>query len=168
MEEFGFTLHKGAFCDALALLYGWQPIRTSTKCPCGNHFSVEHALSCPKGGFLQSGIIKSGTKLPTFSLKCATMYHLNQTYSQSQVKSSQVPLQTATMVQDWTLQQADSGEVVLKGYFLMSGFSIPTPHQTDKSSSHLATVIMRTSRDVHTSSVSVRSSMHPLPRLSCL
>ena len=51
IEEFGFTLHKGAFHDALALRYDWKPNRTPSKCPCGSSFSVEHALSCPKGGF---------------------------------------------------------------------------------------------------------------------
>ncbi len=35
----------------MALRYGWQPINTPTNCACGLHFSVEHALSCPKGGF---------------------------------------------------------------------------------------------------------------------
>ena len=42
IQEFGFALHKGAFQDALALRYD---------CACGKKFSVEHALSCPKGGF---------------------------------------------------------------------------------------------------------------------
>ena len=51
LEEFGFSLHKGAFRDALALRYGWLPSNTPTNCECGTSFSVEHALSCPKGGF---------------------------------------------------------------------------------------------------------------------
>ena len=51
LEEFGFSLHKGAFRDALALRHGWMPLNTPTKCACGTHFSVEHSLSCPKGGF---------------------------------------------------------------------------------------------------------------------
>ena len=51
LEEFGFSLHKGAFRDALALRYGWMPLNTPTNCACGTHFSVEHSLSCPKGGF---------------------------------------------------------------------------------------------------------------------
>ena len=51
LEEFGFSLHKGAFRDALALRYGWLPSNTPINCPCGTHFSVDHALSCPKGGF---------------------------------------------------------------------------------------------------------------------
>ena len=51
LEEFGFSLHKGAFRDAIALRYGWLPQHTPTTCTCGTNFSVEHALSCPKGGF---------------------------------------------------------------------------------------------------------------------
>ena len=51
LEEFGFTLHKGAFRDAIALRYGWQPSLVPSSCACGSNFSVEHALSCPKGGF---------------------------------------------------------------------------------------------------------------------
>ena len=51
LEEFGFSLHKGTFRYALALRYGWQPLHTPTTCACGTNFSVEHALSCPKGKF---------------------------------------------------------------------------------------------------------------------
>ena len=49
--EHGFALHKGAFHDALALRYGWTPDRLPSNCACGASFSVEHALSCAKGGF---------------------------------------------------------------------------------------------------------------------
>lgn len=51
LEEFGFNLHKGAFSDAIALRYSWQPSRCPSSCACGFNFSVEHVLSCPKGGF---------------------------------------------------------------------------------------------------------------------
>ena len=51
LTEYGFTLHKGAFHDALALRYGWTPDRLPSKCACGASFSVEHTLSCAKGGF---------------------------------------------------------------------------------------------------------------------
>ena len=51
IEEFGFCLHKGAFTDALALRYGWSPSRTPMYCECGATFTVEHALSCQRGGF---------------------------------------------------------------------------------------------------------------------
>ena len=51
LSEYGFTLHKFAFQDALALHYGWSPSKLPSKCDCRHAFSVEHALSCPKGGF---------------------------------------------------------------------------------------------------------------------
>ena len=51
LEEHGFTLHKSAFRDALALRYGWAPLHIPSHCVCGCPFSVHHALSCPRGGF---------------------------------------------------------------------------------------------------------------------
>ena len=51
ITEFGFSLHKGAFVDALCLRYGWPPPGTPTHCACGANFSVEHVFSCPCGGF---------------------------------------------------------------------------------------------------------------------
>ena len=51
LTEHGFALHKGAFYDALALRYGWSPPEILTMCACGSNFSVDHAMSCAKGGF---------------------------------------------------------------------------------------------------------------------
>ncbi len=52
LEEHGFCLHKVAFIDALALRYGWCSPNTATNCVCGANFTIDHALSCPRGGFL--------------------------------------------------------------------------------------------------------------------
>ena len=51
IHENGFTLHKGAFHDTIVLRYGWLPSNLSSTCTCGKSFTVEHALSCPLGGF---------------------------------------------------------------------------------------------------------------------
>ena len=51
LEEFNYSLHKGAFRDAIALRYGWLPMNLPTHCSCGSDFTVQHALSCPRGGF---------------------------------------------------------------------------------------------------------------------
>ncbi len=51
ITEHGFALHKGAFRDALCLRYGWRPPNLPSHCVCGDFFTVEHALSCPRGGF---------------------------------------------------------------------------------------------------------------------
>ena len=50
LSEYGFALHKAAFHDAIALRYGWPLCRTPAHCARGTIFSVDHALSCPKGG----------------------------------------------------------------------------------------------------------------------
>ena len=50
VEEHGFTLHKGAFRDALFLRYGWLPSGLPVHCVCGQGFSIDHALNCPIGG----------------------------------------------------------------------------------------------------------------------
>lgn len=51
LKEFGFSLHKRAYRDALCLRYDWPPQALPATCVCGAHFSVEHALSCPRGAF---------------------------------------------------------------------------------------------------------------------
>ena len=54
IREHGFTLHNGAFRDAMALRYGWTLKEILVECVCGKSFTMEHALSCQRGGFLTS------------------------------------------------------------------------------------------------------------------
>ena len=49
VAEHGFLLHKGEFCDALCLLYGWNLRNTHTLCNCGTSL-VDHAITCHMGG----------------------------------------------------------------------------------------------------------------------
>ena len=51
LEKYGFHLSKSEFRDAIALRYGWLPERLPSKCVCDETFTVEHALSCPRGAF---------------------------------------------------------------------------------------------------------------------
>ena len=51
LTEFGFTLHKSAFRDALTLRYGWLPSHIPTHCERGAKFTIDHCLSCQKVGF---------------------------------------------------------------------------------------------------------------------
>ena len=52
LAEFNYNLNKEQFWDALRLRYNWNIPRTPTECACGNKFTVQHALSCEKGGFI--------------------------------------------------------------------------------------------------------------------
>ena len=49
--EHGFALNKEEFCDALCLRFGWQSVNLPHMYVCGRSFSVEHAFTCPYGGF---------------------------------------------------------------------------------------------------------------------
>ena len=51
LKAHSFVLHKQAFRDALALRYGWPPKKLPSRCDCGSSFTVEHTLSCMKGGY---------------------------------------------------------------------------------------------------------------------
>jgi hypothetical protein len=54
LSQHGLSLHKGGFRDALCLRYGWQPLNVPAACACGTRdgtpFTLDHSLSCPKGG----------------------------------------------------------------------------------------------------------------------
>ena len=48
----GFQLNKQDFKDAIAIRYGWKIEGLPDICPCEKEFSPEHAMVCPKGGFI--------------------------------------------------------------------------------------------------------------------
>ena len=51
LDEHGFSLHKGDFRDAVCLRYGWPLPHLPMECVCGTSFTVEHAFTCPHGGY---------------------------------------------------------------------------------------------------------------------
>jgi len=50
ITDHGFAMPKGQFRDALCLCFGWQ-VPNLPQIVCGKSFTVQHALSCPGGGF---------------------------------------------------------------------------------------------------------------------
>ena len=52
VKEEGYTINKNCFWDILELRYGWQLQQLPTTCKCGARFTMDHALSCKKGGFI--------------------------------------------------------------------------------------------------------------------
>ena len=52
LVEEGYVLSKREFFDAIHLRYRWQLRWLPSHCACGKLFTVDHALSCLKGGFI--------------------------------------------------------------------------------------------------------------------
>ena len=52
MEEFNYSLNKQKFLDAVRLRYQLPILNLPTRCPCGEKFDTQHAMSCKKGGFV--------------------------------------------------------------------------------------------------------------------
>ena len=52
IEEFNYTLNKQQFLDAVRLRYQLSIPNLPTRCPCGERFDTQHAMSCKKGGFV--------------------------------------------------------------------------------------------------------------------
>ena len=52
LADFGFSLSKSEFRDALHLRFCWTSPRLPALCVCGQAFTVDHALSCSHGGYL--------------------------------------------------------------------------------------------------------------------
>ena len=51
LDDHAFSIHKGDFHDAVCLHYGWSLPHIPTECICGASFTVDHALTCPHGGY---------------------------------------------------------------------------------------------------------------------
>jgi hypothetical protein len=52
ISEEQFVLSKREFFDSLALRYQWRLKRLPQSCVCGKAFSMEHAMTCGRGGFI--------------------------------------------------------------------------------------------------------------------
>ena len=52
MVENGFDLTKQQFWDSIRLRYEWSIANLPTTCACGSIYTIEHSMSCKKGGFI--------------------------------------------------------------------------------------------------------------------
>ena len=52
LKRENYAMSKRQFQDAICLRYRWQLRYLPTACGCGKPFSIDHAMSCIKGGFI--------------------------------------------------------------------------------------------------------------------
>ena len=51
-KRLGYVLNKQEFQDAMRLRYGWPIPNTPSYCGCGKKNSLDHVITCPKGGYI--------------------------------------------------------------------------------------------------------------------
>ena len=141
IDENGFTLHKGAFRDAIALRYGWLPSDIPSTCTCGKSFTVEHALSCPLGGF--PSIHHNEIRDLTANLMTEVCHNVSIEPHLQPITGETFPAMTANTEDGARSDIAADvfGVVDLNGHFLMSEFSIRMPLLTD---SHTVQLLSKT------------------------
>ena len=52
LNKLCYVITRNLFCDLIRLRYGWNLTRILRRCECGSNLTIEHALSCKKGGFV--------------------------------------------------------------------------------------------------------------------
>ena len=52
IKKLGYSLNKREFRDAVALRYGWQIPDTPVLCGCGDDNTIDHILTCKRGGYV--------------------------------------------------------------------------------------------------------------------
>ena len=119
-------------------LFDTTGCQSECQCTCNEPFTVEHALSCPKGTFpihhhneirdITHCLLSEVVKNLLWSRSCN---HLMGT-------PSDMHLLSLTTMRDPTYRPRDSGEPPTSVYFLMLRFSTPTHHSTRGSLSLLA------------------------------
>ena len=51
IKSLGYILNKQEFRDSICLRYNWKIPKTPIYCQCGKKNNMDHALSCPNGGY---------------------------------------------------------------------------------------------------------------------
>ena len=100
IKEKGFHLAKSEFWDAICLRYGLDFKRMTTDCACGKAFTLEHGLSCMRGGYVSwrhdsirditaeflSEVAKDVTTEPTLTALTGELFDLKTTNKEDEAR----------------------------------------------------------------------------------
>ena len=94
LAKYRFNLHKGDFRDSLLMRYGKDLPRLPSSCVCGKPMTINHALNCPRGGY----IIARHNHVRDFLAS-----QLSQLYKDVEVEPQLQPLEGETFTRQGTL-----------------------------------------------------------------
>ena len=154
LRSHGFALHKSAFRDGLLLCYHWTSLVCPTSCACGHEFTIDHCISCPKGGFPSLRHNKLCDLTVKMMSEVCNNVSMNLIFSHFLVKLFTLRQLTQTLMLGLILLPMASGEDDLSVLFLMLEFSTLVHHLIIPLS--LLIITMRGRRDVSMSRMFVR------------
>ena len=169
LKAHGFVLHKQAFRDALALHYGWTPKKFPLKCACGSLFTVDHALSCAKGGY--PSIRHNEIRDLTANLLSKVCNNVCTKPELLPVTGENVSGASANSQPGARLDIAANGVwggAHLNELTLMSGSSTLMPHRTDIQIHKQSTERMNSQKSEPTNNVFEKLNIYHLHRWFCL
>ena len=141
IENHGFALHKSAFRDALCLRYNWPLNNQPSQCNCGHSFRIDHALSCPTGGFPSEAIRHNEVRDITASLLSEVCHGVSIEPHLQPLTGETMALHSANVDNNSRLLVA-FGVAALKEHSSMFGYSTLALDQTGKPPSNLCTDVM--------------------------
>ena len=98
----GLVLNKQEFRDSLRLRYNIPLSDLPSQCVCGEKFTVGHALSYKKGGFVAQRYDGVRNLLTSFVSNIARMLKLNHAFNPSITNDSILEALSQAQRQDWT------------------------------------------------------------------
>ena len=130
LKEHGFSLHRAAFHDAMALRTDGLPQISRPSATAATISLLNMHSHVPKEVFHPSGTTKSVILRPISSQKCVVRCALNPTCSQLRQTNCLEPLPIHMMGRGLMSQQTECGVGDLKRHFLLCESSTATPPLT--------------------------------------
>ena len=89
LEQYGFSLNKAEFRDAIMLRYGKELMGLPATCPCGRKYDTALALNCKKGGF----VTIRHNNIRDYEANLLAKIHTDSTFSSFETEPSLQPVE---------------------------------------------------------------------------
>ena len=149
LADQGLALNKQEFRDSLRLRYGLPLVDLPSHCICGDKFTVGHALSCKKGGFVAQRHDCVRNLLTTFIDKICNNVEIEPRLQP--LDNEQFHLRSAVTSSEAFSKREGSGQEELR-HFLMSELCTSTPSVTRASQHRKCSGSKKMRRSANTSS----------------
>ena len=102
--QFSSILNKSDFRDAVCIRYGYPLDGLPTTCVCGSDLTVDHALTCPCGGYPLARHMKSGTPLQKSCVEYYQMLKLSRSCYHMLRSNWLARQRIGQLMQEWTFE----------------------------------------------------------------